>query len=409
MKLVVFGAGNIGRSFIGQLFARAGYEVVFVDVNQRLVDALNRARRYRIEIKDRRSETIWVEGISALHADNRADVAGAVADADILATAVGQAALPEVYPVIAAGLVLRRQQGRGPVDIIICENLRNAAQVFAQGLGEHLPPGFPLSEYVGLVETSIGKMVPIMPAAALREDPLVLYAEAYNTLILDATALHPPLPQVGGVEGKDKIGAYVDRKSFVHNLGHAVCAYVGFLADPEAIHIWETVGNPDVERLARMAMWESAHSLIRRYPGEFTEENQGEHIEDLLSRFGNEALGDTVFRVGRDLRRKLSREDRLVGALLLDAAEGVPAPATALGLAAALCFGGKDERGEEFQADRELRRFLAEDGFDAVMASVCGLRKAVAAEARIIEAVRECYLRLGPGRDGLRDCISAEG
>jgi len=28
---VQFGAGNIGRSFIGQLFSRAGYEVIFIE------------------------------------------------------------------------------------------------------------------------------------------------------------------------------------------------------------------------------------------------------------------------------------------------------------------------------------------------------------------------------------------
>lgn len=40
-----------------------------------------------------------------------------------------------------------------------------------------------------------------------------------------------------------------------------------------------------------------------------------EHIDDLLYRFKNKALGDTIFRVGCDLTRKLSAEDRLAGAI----------------------------------------------------------------------------------------------
>jgi len=149
-----------------------------------------------------------------------------------------------------------------------------------------------------------------------------------------------------------------------------------------------------VRQSASMAMWESARALISRYPDEFNQQNQQEHIEDLLSRFANRALGDTIFRVGRDLPRKLSREDRVVGALLLDAAEGVPAPATTLILAAGFFFQAKDEQGELFPADAEFHRTLAEQGFGAVIRSVCGLDASIPAEARIVEAARADYLRL---------------
>jgi mannitol-1-phosphate 5-dehydrogenase len=400
MRLVVFGAGNIGRSFVGQLFARAGYEVIFVDVNPTLVGALNRERRYRIEIKGRQPQTIWVEDVSAVDGGSTEDVARVVAEADILATAVGQGALPHIYPALAAGLARRREQGRGPVDIIICENLRNAAAAFERGLREHLPADFPLDRDVGLVETSIGKMVPIMPESALREDPLVLYAEAYNTLILDAKAFRNPIPDVPGLDPKQNIPAYVDRKAFIHNLGHAACAYLGFAVDPGAHCIWQAVESPAVRTVAKMAMWESGKSLIRRYPDEFSEANQEEHIEDLLSRFGNKALGDTINRVGRDLPRKLSREDRLVGALLMDSAEGVPAPATTLAFAAAFYFEAKDEKGEPFPADRDFLQMLAENGFHSVAVHACGLKNSVPAEERIIAAARADYVRLQSRGEG---------
>jgi len=394
MTLVVFGAGNIGRSFVGQLFARAGYRVVFVDICQPLVDALNREGRYRIEIKDRKPETIWVEGVSAIHGGDKEAVAEAVVKADILATAVGPGALPHIHPAIAAGLALRKQRGRGPIDIIICENLRNAAQVFAQGLEEHLPADFPISDCVGLVETSIGKMVPIMPEAALCEDPLVLYAEAYNTLILDAKAFKNPIPAIPGLDPKQNMAAYVDRKAFVHNLGHAACSYFMFLVDRQVRFVWEAVGISDIRRATKMAMWESGRALISRYPVEFNEHNQEEHIEDLLARFANQALGDTIYRVGRDLPRKLSREDRLVGALLLDAAEGVPAPATTLALAAGFFFQATDEKGELMPADQQFQRRLSEEGFGAVVRDICRLDPSVPSEVEIMEAVAQSYERL---------------
>ncbi|MFB3880734.1 MAG: mannitol-1-phosphate 5-dehydrogenase [Armatimonadota bacterium] len=374
MKIVVFGAGNIGRSFVGQLFARAGYRVVFVDVDRALVEALNREGRYRIEVRDRNPETIWVEGVSALDGRDVPAVARELATADIAATAVGPQALPFIYPAIASGLMLRLSAGAPPLDIIICENLRGAAGAVRRGLKELLPAGFPLEERAGLIETSIGKMVPIMPDEVRRRDPLLLYAEAYNTLILDAKAFRNPIPDVPGLDPKQNMAAYVDRKAFIHNCGHAASAYLGYLAHPTSRFLWEVIEDERVRELARRAMWESARTLIKRYPGEFTEQNQHEHIEDLLSRFANQALGDTVYRVGRDLPRKLSRDDRMVGALLMDEAEGVEAPYTTLATAAGFLFRATGEHGELYPADARFAEELESRGADWALAEVCGLQ-----------------------------------
>ncbi len=387
MTIVIFGAGNIGRSFIGQLFGRAGYRVLFVDVNQALVAELNRRREYRVEVKGPRPEEIVVRDVAAIDGRDAGRVAEALAEADLAATAVGQGALPHLFPVIAQGLQRRRAAGRPPLDLLLCENLRHAAQVFAEGLRPHLPADFPMEAYLGLVETSIGKMVPIMPEAVVRQDPLVIHAEAYNTLPVDARAFRGPIPTVPGLDPKQNMAAHVDRKSFIHNLGHAACAYLGFIHDPSLRYVWQVVRVAELRAKAKAAMWESGRALMRRYPDEFTEENQEAHIEDLLERFGNEALGDTIFRVGRDLPRKLSRQDRIVGALLLDAAEDVPAPSTLATLVAALSFGATDEHGRPFPADEEFARTFESRGLDWVLTEVCGLDAAVPAEARIREEV----------------------
>lgn len=394
MKLVVFGAGNIGRSFVGQLFARAGYQVVFVDVDDTLVAALNREGRYRIEIKDRNPETIWVEGISAIHGADRTRVAAELAQADLAATAVGAKALPYIYPTLAAGLRRRRELGAPPLDLIICENLRNAADVFMQGLHANLPANFPLVDSIGLIETSIGKMVPIMPDEIRHSDPLLLYAEAYNTLILDAKAFKNPLPEVPGLDPKQNMAAYVDRKAFIHNCGHAACAYFGYLAHPATVYLYEVISDPKILEAGRNVMWESARALIRRYPDEFNENNQHAHIEDLLSRFANRSLGDTVFRVGRDLPRKLSRKDRMIGALLMDAEQAVPSPATTYATAAAIKFKATDEHAKLFPADEQFHHDLAEYGLAWALSHVCGLNPEIPAEAIIANEIETLYRKL---------------
>ncbi len=314
-RIVQFGAGNIGRSLVGQLFSKAGYEVIFVDAVTSLVEALNQRRGYDVIVKDSlppgAPDRIHVDKVSALDARDTAAVAAALSEADVAATAVGPAVLPRLANVIAAGIA--RRKGR-PLSIIMCENLRGAAAMMREKLMPLLPDGFDMSS-VGLVETSIGKMVPIMPAAVVAADPLVIWAEAYNQIIADRAAFMGEIPNVPGLVLKDNFAAYVDRKLFIHNLGHATAAYHGHLAGKHFLP--QCVADPKILAAAREAMWASALALIKRYPTEFNEPNQREHVEDLLRRFGNVALNDSVYRVGRDLYRKLAPDDRCIGALRL--------------------------------------------------------------------------------------------
>ena len=370
-KIVQFGAGNIGRSLVGQLFSQAGYEVVFVDAVEAIVDALNDRRCYDVVVKDTlapgapdRIEVSNVRGLSARDADG---IAREIADADVIATAVGQAVLPKLAPAIAQGVQARS----GPISIILCENLRGAAGLMRGWVGECLPEGFDIDARVGLVETSIGKMVPIMPAEATRRDPLVIWAEAYNQIIADRAGFIGTPPELDGLVLKGNFAAYVDRKLFIHNLGHAAVGFHGYLVGMQ--RVWQCVADPDIYAEARAAMWASAEALIQRYPQEFNEDNQRESVDDLLRRFANRALNDSVYRVGRDLPRKLSAEDRCVGALrLVEACGGDCGPILRV-IAAALCFDAVDEAGAMLPVDREFQQTLQQQGTRHVLASVCGL------------------------------------
>lgn len=373
-KIVVFGAGNIGRSLVGQLFSSAGYEVVFIEVVDWLVEALNEKKRYRIEVKDVHEETMWVENVRAVHGKNENKVIDEVATSDIVATAVGPNNLRYIYAPLAKGLVKRIKRTGKPLDIIICENVRGASELFRKGLSKHLPDDFPLDSKVGLVETSIGKMVPLMTEKQKRKDPLLLYAEAYNKIVLDKKAFRGELPKVEGLEFKDNMTAYVDRKLFIHNLGHAATAYLGYLTDPGLKYVWEAIGKSNVREAVKKAMWESGRALIREYPEEFNHNNVKEYIDDLIRRFSNRALGDTIYRVGRDIPRKLSRNDRLIGALLLDRKHSIPANCTALAAAAAVLFRGKDEHGQLYLKDAVFVKQVYPRGIDYVLKEVCGLR-----------------------------------
>ena len=371
-SIVQFGAGNIGRSLVGQLFSLAGYEVVFVEAVPAVVEAMNARGEYTVVIKDTlpagSPDRLLVRNVRAVSADDGDGVARAIATADVIATAVGPAVLPKLAPSIAAGVAARSE----PISIIMCENLRGSPQVMRTRLAECLPDGFDIDARVGLVATSIGKMVPIMPAEVTRSDPLVIWAEAYNQIVADRAGFVGEPPQVEGLVLKDNFTAYVDRKLFVHNLGHAAAAYHGHLAGKE--RIWQCVEDPAINAEVHAAMWSSASALVGKYPQEFDRPGQREHVDELVRRFANRALNDSVFRVGRDLYRKLSAEDRCAGALRLVQAGGGDLGPIHRVMAAALRFKAVDESGAMFPADEKFHEALRQQGPASVLASVCGLR-----------------------------------
>jgi mannitol-1-phosphate 5-dehydrogenase len=373
-KLVLFGAGRIGRSFIGQLFSHAGFEVVFIDINEKLITELNLRGQYKVIIKnDDGDEVLYIKNVRGISLNHSARVINELAGADIAALSVGQQGLPTTFPLIAKALLMRREQlGDKPLDFIIAENMRNADKYLQTELSYLLTANYPFEELVGLVETSIGKMVPIMLQNDLDEDPLQVFAEPYNTLIVAKNGFKNPIPVVDNMEPKVNIKAWVDRKLFIHNLGHATAAYLGFLKHPQAIYIYEVLNDPEIFAGTRSVMLQSADILMSLYPGEFTFDQIETHIDDLLRRFRNKALGDTVFRVGCDLYRKLSPEDRMAAPIKAAISLNKPYNLILNALLSAVSFRAEDEYGKYFQADEA---FFTESskGINHILKTICKL------------------------------------
>jgi mannitol-1-phosphate 5-dehydrogenase len=371
-KLVLFGAGKIGRSFIGQLFSAGGWEVVFIDVYKPVIDELNLRGEYKVIVKGNHESVIKVRNVRAVYAGDEKGVISEISNAGIVATSVGQNGLSGVFPLLAKGLVKRWDQNSdSQLDIIIAENLRNAALFFETELKKQLPENYPFSKMVGLVETSIGKMVPLMTQKDMQHDIVQVFAEEYNTLILDKKAFKNPIPEIDGLAPKENMKAWVDRKLFVHNLGHAATAYLGFLYNPKFVYVWEILEIPEIFNEVRETMQQSATALLKKYPEDFTDESLQNHIDDLLSRFRNRALGDTLFRVGCDLIRKLGPDDRLAGAIKLTMEMNLPFQKILKTLVYGCRFRATDEDGKMLDSDIKFAQKYNAD-IRNVMTRICG-------------------------------------
>ena len=388
-KLVMFGAGNIGRSFIGQLFSRAGYQTVFIDIDKELIRALNERGGYYTIVKrnGKPDEKIYVTNVRAVDGNDTEGVCSEIQDAAILSTAVGKGAIPHVLPVIAMGIERRLRSGNGGIDIIIAENVRDASSWYRKVIGKELSYVESLDGLVGFVGTSIGKMVPIMTREDRVEDPLQVFAEEYNTLIVDKKGFRNGIPDVPGIKPVKNILAYVDRKLFIHNLGHAATAYLGYKHNPTLPYIYQQIAVPETASLVKTSMMQSAEALHREYPDDLSRSDLEDSIVDLIGRFGNVELRDTVHRVGRDVTRKLGKDDRLVGSMLLAAKYRLPFDNIAAAAAAAFAFKAADEAGELLPNDREFFQDLLPRGVEWVLKNVCDLSPEVAEEQAVYDAI----------------------
>ncbi len=383
MKLLQIGAGSIGRALVGPLFADAGWEVVFADVDRELVDRLNGEGGYNLTTCHPVDgfTTRRISGVRAIGADDPHALARHATDADLIATSVGAGALPALLRALAVALA-----GRDfAVDLLLAENAPGASDLVRRALGP--------SPAVGVVETSIGKMVPIVPEAVKANDPLQVRGEPYNTLICDAHGWIDSPPAVAGLHPVDNIAAYVERKLYVHNLGHAGVAYLGHCADPTCRTIVEALEIDGVREGVEAAMCSAVAALRAKYPDDFTDRELHEHVEDLLYRFGNRYLGDTVHRVGRDLARKLGPRERLIGAMRLCIAFGVDIDPIARIAAAALVFRAPDERGELYPPDIAVHDRLARDGVTRVVCEISGLSEQRPEELQILNAIERFCVR----------------
>ena len=332
MNAVIFGAGNIGRGFIAPLFSLDGWNVTYIDVAKPVIERINADHEYPLKIVyGDREDVITIKNVSAVDGNDAEAASDAVASADVCATCVGAKAIKYILPNFAAGVKKRFANGAKPINLLICENLMDADLYIKDLLSGMLTPEE--LDTVGLVETSVGRMVPVPKAKGEGENPLSIAVEEYGVLPVDRAAIKGEWHEVKNIVPFSPFHYYVERKLYIHNMGHAVTAYLGESVFGDE-YIYQSIGRPEVRLIAEDAMIESAMALSKKYGTEF--EPLMQHVWDLIRRFGNSALGDTCARVGADIPRKLARADRLIGAAENCLSQGIAPVYICVGAAAAL-------------------------------------------------------------------------
>ena len=362
---VHFGAGNIGRGFVGLILHRAGFQVVFADVVGELIDALNATPSYRVREVGLESGEEVVDGYRAIN--SRADepaVVAAIAAADIVTTAVGPTVLRFVAPVIAAGL-RERAGGTAPLAVMACENAINATDVLAG----HIRAAVPEAEWPAVAaravfaNTAVDRIVP----AQAPDAGLDVTVETYFEWAIERPPFGGGEPSIPDATWVDDLAPYIERKLFTVNTGHATTAYHGFARGIRKLS--DALADDAVRTAVEGVLGETRRLLVAKH--DFTDDAQQAYVDKILQRFANPFLPDTVDRVGRQPLRKLSRHERLIGPAAELAERGVRPRHLLATVDAALSFDVPDDP-ESVELQQLLRTLTAVEATERI----CGLTPA---------------------------------
>lgn len=294
---VHFGAGNIGRGFVAQFLHESGYEVIFADVSDELIGALQQQSSYHVIEVGEGAQTRVVDNYRALNSrTHEAEVAAAIAEADIVTTAVGARILQFVAPVIAKGL--NERTNPEPLTVIACENAIGGTDVLAAEVRKHAP-----AHNAVFANCAIDRIVPEQAGG------LDVTIESFFEWVVDRTPFKGKTPEIYGVTWVDDLEPFIERKLFTVNTAHAAAAYHGI--DRGFVSIREALATPELQAEIRAVLAETKELLVAKHG--FDPDEQQAYIEKTLKRISNPDLPDTCERVGRNPLRKLSRHERFIG------------------------------------------------------------------------------------------------
>ncbi|WP_460774767.1 mannitol-1-phosphate 5-dehydrogenase [Microbacterium sp. GXF7504] len=361
MKAVHFGAGNIGRGFVGLLLHEGGYEVVFSDVASDLVAALEAADRYTVHEVGDGGADVEVTGFRAVDSGAEPErVVAEIATADVVTTAVGPNVLRFVAPTLVEGL-RARDASLPPLQVMACENAIGATDTLrglaASAAGDDWPA---LEGRAVFANTAVDRIVPGQPEGI----GIDVVVEPYFEWAIESAPFGDRRPTIPGAHFVADLGPYIERKLYTVNTGHAATAYYGARAGVERIS--DALADPAIAHAVSATLAETSATLIAKH--EFAPDELARYRETIIGRFRNPELPDTVWRVGRQPLRKLSRRERFVGPAAEAAERGLPVDALVATIAAALEFDTPDDP-ESVELQRKLRDLDA----DAFTAEVTGL------------------------------------
>ncbi|WPG99902.1 Hypothetical protein R9X50_00272300 [Acrodontium crateriforme] len=308
-KGVHFGGGNIGRGFVAEFLHNSGYEVVFVDVMDSIINSLQKTPQYTVtEIGPDGETTFTIDNYRALNSKYEMEkVIEEIASADIVTCAVGPNILKFIAEPIAKGIEARTKSE--PIAVIACENAimaTNTLRGFIEGKLSDATKS-KINEKAVFANSAVDRIVPIQDTDA----GLNVKIEKFYEWCVESEPFKPNSPpEIKGVHYVEDLQPYIERKLFTVNTGHATAAYYGHNKGLKYIH--EVLADKELHDIVQNTLKETAHLITNKH-SHISAEEQEDYVKKIVNRISNPVLKDNVERVGRAPLRKLSRKERFIG------------------------------------------------------------------------------------------------
>ena len=363
-KMIQIGAGNIGRACVGRLFHEAGYEVYFSDINTELLLLISDKKYYNIRMVGKDVDrTIKIDKVDKIP-DDEDSLLKLFDDIEIITTAVGVNILPKIASFVVKAIKRRYEtKNEKALNVVACENTTGASSKLRDSVYEFLDDNIKkwMEKKIVFPNVAVDCIVPNIK----NSDPLTVTCENFADLIIDKDVFIGDLPEVEGLSLKQNLDAYVERKLFTLNTGHAITAYLGFINNKKTIY--DAINEESIKNIVLGAMRESGAVLVKRHG--FKEDEHEAYIQKILSRFFNPYLEDSVLRVGREPMRKLSYNDRLIKPILGTLEYNLKHNNLVKGVVAAFQFYSEDDN-----ESKELKKMLDSESLSDVVMKVTGLK-----------------------------------
>ena len=364
MKATHFGAGNIGRGFIGEILAKNGFSIEFVDINETIINALMSRKGYTIELAEESKQQIQVANVTGINNQKNPEaVVESVATSQIVTTAIGPNILPFIAELIAKGIQKRKaNQVTEKLFVIACENMIGGSQFLFEKVKAYLTQEDLdyVNQYVGFPNAAVDRIVPIQH----HEDPLFVSVEPFSEWVVDKTQMKNPELVLSDVEYVDDLEPYIERKLFSVNTGHASVAYTGASLGYQTID--EAIADEKVLTTLENVLKETGSLLIAKW--QFDPQVHQAYAQKIVARFKNPYISDAITRVARTPIRKLGYDERFIRPIreLHDRNLSYQQLLTVVGL----IFNYRDEKDEQ---SVELQKMLQNESLEAVVRKVTQL------------------------------------